>query len=67
MNKNAQACSDRCAGNVVTIAFQVRGEQVTMKSCSYCDRRSWSRNGSSIDLPTLLGDIAATQTLRKAS
>jgi len=59
-------CSNGCRGNVVTITMDVRGEAVTMTSCSTCDRRSWNRGGSPIDLRSLLDEIRDSRPLRKA-
>jgi hypothetical protein len=61
------ACNAGCEGNVVTIVLHVRGEEVTMRSCSACDRRSWARSGEGIELRSLLDDIAASQLSRKGA
>lgn len=60
-------CSSGCRGNLVTITMYVRGEPVTMTSCSNCDRRTWNRQGHNVDLVSLLEDIKAAQPMRKAS
>lgn len=60
-------CHRGCRGNVVTITMYVRGEAVTMTSCSTCDHRTWSRSGERLDLRSLLEEIKAAQPLRKAS
>ena len=60
-------CRTGCQGNIVTITMYVRGEPVSMTSCSTCDRRSWDRGGEHVELRSLLNDIKAAQPLRKAS
>ncbi len=60
-------CNRGCRGNLVTITMYVRGEAVTMTSCSTCDHRTWSRSGERLDLRSLLEEIKAAQPLRKAS
>ncbi len=64
MKMTKSACNAGCEGNVVTIVLYVRGEEVTMRSCSACDRRSWARSGEGIELRSLLDDIAANQPVR---
>jgi len=44
---------------LVAIGLQLRGEQVTMRSCSQCDRRWWERNGEALPLPSVLELVAA--------
>lgn len=60
-------CVNGCKGNLVTITMYVRGEPVTMTSCSACDRRTWHRKGENVDLVSLLDDIKASQPLRKTA
>jgi hypothetical protein len=52
-------CPNGCGGNVVVI--ETRGasdSEVTLTSCSYCDRRWWTCDGSPADLRSLLEDLA---------
>ncbi|MFN0029855.1 MAG: hypothetical protein ACKV2O_22090 [Acidimicrobiales bacterium] len=60
-------CRRGCKGNLVTVVMHIRGETVTMTSCSTCDHRSWARGGQSVDLRSLLEEIKAALPLRKAS
>lgn len=62
-----ETCTNGCRGNLVTITMYVRGDAVTMTSCSTCDRRTWSRSGERVELRSLLDEIKAAQPLRKAS
>lgn len=62
-----QVCGHGCRGNVVNITVNVRGEAVTMTSCSSCDGRTWRRGGNPVPLRSLLEEIKAAQPLRKAS
>jgi len=57
-------CSNGCSGNLVTITMFVRGDAVTMTSCSTCDKRSWNRSGEPVELRSLLDDIKAAQPQR---
>lgn len=65
-NTNEQTCQHGCRGNVVSVTVYVRGEPVTMTSCSSCDRRTWRRGHELLDLRSLLEEIRAAQPLRKA-
>jgi DNA polymerase III alpha subunit (gram-positive type) len=40
---------------VVRIRLQMGTTEVTMRSCSKCETRSWDRDGESIPLPGVLG------------
>lgn len=43
-----------CGKQVVRLEVTVGGEELTMKSCSRCDKRSWERNGDAVDLTEVL-------------
>ena len=43
-----------CAGSLVEITLSIDGDDVTMRSCSTCDRRSWHRGGLSLPLAGVL-------------
>ncbi len=60
-------CRRGCEGNLVTVVMYIRGEAVTMTSCSTCDHRTWARSGEQVDLRSLLEEIKASLPLRKAS
>ncbi len=64
---DAGRCRRGCEGNLVTVVMHIRGEAVTMTSCSTCDHRSWARAGQPVDLRSLLEEIKAALPLRKAS
>jgi hypothetical protein len=44
---------------LVAISLQLRGEQVTMHSCSNCDLRWWERDGERMALPAVLELVTA--------
>ncbi len=56
--------SDRCAcgDSVVRIDLLIDGEEITMVSCSNCDRRSWHRGGEEVELDGVLADISSVPT-----
>jgi hypothetical protein len=42
---------------MVEITIMLEGEDVTMQSCSACDHRKWARQGESIEIDGVLGDM----------
>lgn len=53
---------DGCGAANVEINLQIDGEQLTMRSCSFCDTRSWHRGDTEVDLNGVLADLSSTQT-----
>lgn len=39
---------------LVAIGLQLRGQQVTMRSCSECEVRWWEKDGERVALPSVL-------------
>lgn len=56
-----EACVD-CGQEVVEIHLLIDGEDLTMRSCSFCDHRSWHRGGAPVDLGGILADLSSTPT-----
>ena len=56
----AQRCE--CGDEIVEINLLIDGEEITMCSCSNCDRRSWHRAGEPIELDGILHDLSAAPT-----
>jgi hypothetical protein len=56
--------SNRCAcgESVVRIDLLIDGDEITMVSCSNCDRRSWHRGGKEVELDGVLADISSVPT-----
>ena len=55
----------RCAGcgeSVVEINLLIDGEELTMRSCSNCDNRSWHRGGAPVQLGGILADLSSSPT-----
>ncbi len=55
----------RCGGCnqiVVSINLLIDGEELTMRSCSICDRRSWHRGGEPVNLSGILADLSSSPT-----
>ena len=55
----------RCAGcgeAVVEINLLIDGEELTMRSCSNCDNRSWHRGGAPVQLGGILADLSSSPT-----
>jgi transposase-like protein len=44
---------------LVEIGLKLRDQQVTMHSCSSCDRRWWDKEGETVALPCILELVAA--------
>jgi len=51
-----------CGDEIVEINLLIDGEEITMCSCSNCDRRSWHRQGEPIELDGILHDLSAAPT-----
>ena len=51
-----------CGDEIVEINLLIDGEEITMCSCSNCDRRSWHRAGEPIQLDGILHDLSAAPT-----
>ena len=57
----ARECS-QCGTELVRINLLIDGEEITMLSCTPCDRRTWLRRGSDIELGGVLTDLSHTPT-----
>jgi len=55
------ACSG-CGQSVVEINLLIDGEELTMRSCSNCDTRSWHRGGAPVQLGGILADLSSSPT-----
>ena len=53
-----------CGRTLVTLETDLGGETVTMRSCSACDTRTWTRNGEPVDLRDVL-DLTESQRTPK--
>jgi len=51
-----------CGQELVEISLLIDGEEITMRSCSGCDRRSWHRGAEAVDLGGVLADLSSTPT-----
>jgi|GEM_PF-496923 len=51
-----------CGDALVEINLLIDGEQLTMRSCSICDTRSWHRGDTEVDLGGVLADLSSTRT-----
>ena len=51
-----------CGETVVEINLLIDGEELTMRSCSVCDTRSWHRGGAPVDLGGILADLSSSPT-----
>ena len=55
----SRTCTVKCPAcrtkNLVVIDIQIKGEPVTMLSCSNCDRRWWQGLEGALSLGTVLG------------
>jgi hypothetical protein len=51
-----------CGDPVVRIDLLIDGEEITMVSCSNCDRRSWHRGGREVELDGVLADLSSVPT-----
>ena len=52
---------ERCRNALVEISLTIADRPVIMRSCSRCDRRSWSSEGESLALTGVLDKIGATR------
>lgn len=60
-------CPAGCHTDIVTIALHgASGADITLTSCSGCDRRWWRRNGTLVDLDEILEELSPS-ALRRAS
>jgi hypothetical protein len=57
---NQQRCE--CGDELVRINLLIDGEELTMCSCSTCDRRSWHRGGEQVELGGVLHDLSSLPT-----
>jgi hypothetical protein len=55
-----ERCS--CGEQLVRIDLLIDGEEITMSSCSGCDRRSWRRGGEEVELGGVLHDLSSLPT-----
>jgi len=51
-----------CGESVVEINLLIDGEELTMRSCSNCDNRSWHRGGAPVELGGILADLSSSPT-----
>jgi hypothetical protein len=51
-----------CGEELVRIDLLIDGEELTMCSCSNCDRRSWHRGGEEVALDGVLADLSSVPT-----
>ena len=51
-----------CGDTVVEITLLIDGEELTMRSCSNCDNRSWHRGGAPVELGGILADLSSSPT-----
>ena len=51
-----------CGEALVRIDLLIDGEDITMRSCSVCDRRSWHRGGEQVELKGVLADLSSLPT-----
>ncbi len=51
-----------CGEELVRINLLIDGEELTMCSCSSCDRRSWHRGGEEVELGGVLHDLSSLPT-----
>lgn len=47
--------------DLVVIAMQVAGEEVTLSSCSSCDLRWWAGKEGTVGLPSVLDRMATSR------
>ena len=59
--KSADVRCDRCTSVMIEITLTVSERPVTMRSCSQCDRRSWTADGEPLGLGVVLEQIGATR------
>ncbi len=56
-----------CGNETVEIALTIDGSNLTMRSCSICDTRSWHRDGRSVELDGVLHDLSSVPTRYRRS
>jgi hypothetical protein len=54
----------RCTTQLVEIELSLGGNEVTMRSCSRCDRRSWVLGGHEVGLDGVLTATASASAAR---
>lgn len=62
---DATQVDERCLGcrsTMAAIDFVIDGASFTMRSCTECDRRLWTRGGSSVGLEDVLDDLVVSRT-----
>ncbi|HNI34222.1 MAG TPA: hypothetical protein PLV93_02420 [Microthrixaceae bacterium] len=57
-----EALCAACGEIVVEINLLIDGEDLTMRSCSQCDTRSWHRGGAPVELGGILADLSSSPT-----
>jgi ribosomal protein L37E len=60
-HRASEAPCERCGRPQVQISLTIGERPVVMRSCSRCDRRSWSSEGENLALPGVLDRIGATR------
>ncbi len=53
---------ENCSHEIVEISLIVDGQDLTMRSCSTCDVRSWHHGGDRVELSGVLADISSSDT-----
>ena len=56
-----------CGNETVEIALTIDGSNLTMRSCSICDTRSWHRDGKSVAFDGVLHDLSSVPTRYRRS
>ncbi|HKY14389.1 MAG TPA: hypothetical protein VJM33_05655 [Microthrixaceae bacterium] len=51
-----------CGETLVRIDLLIDGDDITMRSCSVCDRRRWHRGGEQVELRVVLADLSSSPT-----
>ena len=51
-----------CSETLVEINLLIDGEELTMRSCSRCDHRSWHRGDAQVELGGILADLSSSPT-----
>lgn len=64
MPANPPRCVD-CDTELVEIKLLIDGQDLLMRSCSECDRRSWHQGDDDVQLHGVLADLSAAPTRYK--
>ena len=59
--KGPEVRCERCRNALVEISLTIAERPLVMRSCSRCDRRSWSSEGESLPLGGVLDRIGTTR------